>query len=69
MTFKDDTKLMNDISNSTVKCKCGHSMLIPNYLSKRLCTWCHRWVYRNKKEEFKEKIKVQLRKRDYNEKK
>lgn len=44
-----------------VKCICGHSVTFnTNY--QRTCSWCGRLVYPNKKMEFKEKLKKEMRK-------
>ena len=40
-----------------VKCKCGHTLLISPVNSKKLCSYCGNYVYRNEKEKFKEKMK------------
>ena len=37
----------------TVKCKCGHSVIIPVYENKKLCTYCNKWVYNNTPMRFK----------------
>ena len=36
-----------------IKCKCGHSLIIPVFVDKQICSWCGHLVYRNKKLEFK----------------
>lgn len=59
---KDD-KRYDVITDNSVICKCGHSVFIPSYVTKRLCGWCNRWVYRNKEIEFKEKLQNQLRRK------
>lgn len=59
---KEDLKF-DTITNNRVICKCGHSIFMPHYVTKRLCSWCNRWVYRNKEIEFKEKLQNQLRRK------
>lgn len=56
----NNEKLLSVITDNKVKCKCGHSIFIPHYVNKTYCTWCHRTVYRNEKEEFKDKLQKQL---------
>ena len=50
---------------NTFKCKCGHSIVIWPIEKKRLCNWCNHYVYRDKKEEFEEKLKNALKKANY----
>ena len=56
-------KLWDVITNNKVECKCGHKVFIPHYVNKTYCTWCHRTVYRNEQEEFKDKLQKQLAKK------
>lgn len=37
-------------------CKCGRRVVIPHWADKTLCSWCHRYVYKDKKQEFKERL-------------
>ena len=50
------------ITNNTIKCKCGHSVFFQR--NKMICTWCGRFVYKNEKEEFKDKLISQLNKKN-----
>ena len=60
--YSDDTKIMNSITNFKTKCKhCGHSITMPN-AERTICSYCGYWVYRNKKIEFKYRMKEMLRK-------
>ena len=45
-----------------IRCKCGHRVIIPVWVDKQICDWCGNYVYRNKKLEFKEKLKKELKK-------
>ena len=65
MFSKNDTKLFNMITRNTIKCICGHSVFTMK--PKEICTWCGNYVYKDKKLEFKEKLK-KLQKRRINEK-
>lgn len=51
---------------NTFKCSCGHSVVIYPNKKKYLCTWCNHYVYRDKKDEFKDKVN-ELRKEQENE--
>lgn len=51
MTHNELEKKRNFITNNTIKCKCGHSVFFQR--DKTICTWCGRFVFKNKNEEFK----------------
>lgn len=63
LSLSDTNKRAKVLSDYKVKCKCSHTMAIPTFLDRMLCSHCGKWVYRTpeleeqyKKEEFKRKI-------------
>lgn len=64
--FKKDTKKFNMYSDLSVKCKCGHSVVMYNF-DKKLCGWCGKYVYKDKQTEFKYKLKNKMKGRLINE--
>lgn len=42
--------------NFTYTCKCGHRVVMNNQQKRILCTWCNHYVYRDKKDEFMERV-------------
>lgn len=42
-------------------CKCGHRVVIPKWVDKQLCDWCGRYVFKDKKSEFKYRIKEAIK--------
>ena len=50
-------RLSREYEKVRYKCKCGHSVIIPAWVDKQLCSWCGNYVYKDKKDEFKNKIK------------
>lgn len=56
MGFYEDKNLMNALANFKVKCKCGHSIIFTSNREKFICSYCGRYVYKNKKIEFKERL-------------
>ena len=54
--FKDDTKMLDMFTQHRYPCKCGHKVTIFKE-KKKLCTWCGRYVYKDKKMEFKDRLK------------
>lgn len=62
MSYKDDTKRHNVFTNLTIKCKCGHSIFMPLYVKKTICTHCRNLVFRDSKEEFEYRLREEIRK-------
>ena len=58
-SYKRDTKRFDSITNNRVKCKCSHSMLLGSK-DRDLCTYCGYFVYKDKRTEFKYKLKERL---------
>lgn len=45
------------------RCRCSHTQLIPNQIDRVICSHCGNWIYKDKRVEFKDKIKSLLKKR------
>ena len=58
--FKHDEKAFNLYGNNRFYCLCGHSVTMPPKETRVLCSYCGYWVYRDKKQMFKERLKVKL---------
>lgn len=54
--LQDEIKLAKEFAKISHKCKCGHTVPIPNKVNFVYCGWCHRRVYKNKEIEFKYKL-------------
>ena len=53
--YREDTKKIDFYTRNSTKCKCGHT----NFLGSRdkiICSWCNRYVFKDKKTEFKHRI-------------
>lgn len=50
-------KIMEVYREIKYKCQCGHSVIIPAFMDKKICDWCGHWVYKSKQDEFKDKFK------------
>lgn len=56
-----EMELINeDYIKHTIKCKCGHSIAIINKSGVAECNWCHNNVFKDKKTEFKYRMKENL---------
>ena len=61
--YENPTKYtMKDKKKTTYCPSCHHTVEFWSNCEKKLCNWCHNYVYRNKKIEFKEKLMKELRK-------
>jgi uncharacterized paraquat-inducible protein A len=56
---EEEKRRFSDITNNSIKCSCGHSILTNK--KKALCNWCGKYVYKDKKLEFQEKLKASLK--------
>lgn len=56
MTIKEFDRYTEEYNKVKYPCKCGRRVVIPYWRDKQLCSWCHRYVYKDKKLEFKERL-------------
>lgn len=49
--YREDTKRLDSIKEATVKCRCGHSVLLGRK-EKKICSHCGKWVFKSEKDEF-----------------
>ena len=65
INFRKDTKRFKRQSDEYDKvkyiCKCGHRVIIPESVDKIECGWCHRYVFKTKKDEDLYRIKEKLK--------
>ena len=64
MSYKDLEKYNEEIYSHKRQCSCGHKVFIHPKRSKALCSWCGHYVYKDKKEEFKNKLLGEIRKNE-----
>lgn len=65
--YDEDTKIFKEISNFKVKCSCGHTFATTK--EKDLCSWCGNYAYKDKKNEFAEKLMKEIKTKEDEEKK
>lgn len=60
---KEMQKYCSELEKYKVTCKCGHKVVVlPTQKMKyRICSWCGRKVYLNKKSEFMDKLETSLK--------
>lgn len=57
----DDVKRDEEYSTCVSKCKCGHSMVMPVYQDKTICTWCGNTIRNSSRSYFKYKLKQAMK--------
>ena len=60
-SYNNIVKIHNERTENTYKCKCGHSISIKPCEKKVLCHWCNKWVFKNKEDEFKYRLKEKMK--------
>ena len=60
LTNKELRLKHNSQAEITIKCKCGHSIVLTPKLDRVFCDWCGHYCYRNKKVEFKYKLMEEM---------
>lgn len=55
-------RMIEERAKFRIYCDCGHSMvLFPfEHRNKKICSYCGKYVYKNEKEKFKEKLGVKI---------
>lgn len=62
--FSEVNRYASEMNKYKVKCKCGHKMTLINSVDKVICDWCGNYVYKNKKLEFRERMRKCLKKQN-----
>lgn len=58
--FNKDKKMFKFYSENRYKCTCSHTVIIKPNETRVLCNYCGRWVYKDKKEMFKDRLRSKL---------
>ena len=56
LTIKEFKRMTDEYEQVKYICKCGHRVVIPKWVDKQLCDWCGRYVFKDKRSEFKYRI-------------
>lgn len=60
-SYNNILKIHNERTANTYKCNCGHSVVMRPSEFKTLCYWCNKWVFKNKEDEFKYRLKEKMK--------
>ena len=61
LTDEEYDRMTDNLDKVMHRCKCGHRVVIPKRTDKMLCSWCGYYVFRNKKDEFKCRMKEKIK--------
>ena len=67
MKFGDIRKMHDAMQKIRIKCKCGHSIVVPPKINRVICSWCGNYVYKDPKEQFKHDLIKMMRKENKQE--
>lgn len=60
MKRSDMEKYTSILTENRTICKCEHSVSIPADIDKVICSWCGYYIFKNKKDEFKYRMREKL---------
>ena len=63
LTVKEYERMTDEYDKVKYKCKCGHKVVIPKWVDKNICDWCGNYVFKDKKEEFKYRVKEKIKRK------
>lgn len=61
LTIEEYDRMQEEYDKVKYKCKCGHKVVIPNWVDKQVCGWCGKYVFKNEKDEFKYRMRGLLK--------
>lgn len=60
MSYKEMTVYTKKLQDNMYTCECGHRMFIAKNRLFVICNWCGKKVYKNKKDEFMDRLETKL---------
>lgn len=60
LTVAEYERMQDEYDKVKYMCKCGRKVVIPKWQEKSLCDWCGRYVFKDKKDEFKYRMKERI---------
>jgi len=61
LTIKEYERMTQEYDKVKYRCRCGHRVIIPYNVDKQICSHCKRYVFKDKSEEFKYRVKEKMR--------
>ncbi len=63
LSDKEFENMMNEYDKIKHICKCGHRVIMPKWIDKKICGWCGEYVFKDKKTEFEYRMNEQMKRR------
>lgn len=64
LTIKEHERMSEEYDKVKYTCKCGHRVIIPNWVDKQICGWCGNYVFKDKKKEFEYRMAENIRRKN-----
>ena len=61
LTKKEFDIMTDQLAKVKHTCSCGHRVVVPQRTDKEICSWCGHYVFREKRDEFKYRVKEKMR--------
>lgn len=62
LSIKEHETMSKNYDKVKYTCKrCGHRVIIPNWVEKNVCDYCGYYVFKNDKDEFKFRLKEKMK--------
>lgn len=61
LTDKEYKRMTDEYDKVKYRCKCGHRVVIKYNETKKICSWCQNYVFKNDQEEFKYRMKERIK--------
>lgn len=61
LTIEEYERMTKEYDKVKYRCKCGHRVVIPYNVDKQICKNCRKYVFKNKAEEFKYRVKEKMK--------
>lgn len=68
LSLKEIERKYEDKQQYKVYCKCGHTNYIANKEGRCICSYCHNFVFKDKKTEFEYRMKQKIKEEKRNRK-
>lgn len=61
LTKEEYDRMTNELDKVKYECKCGHKEVITSTEDKKICSWCGHYIFKDKKVEFKYRVKERIK--------
>lgn len=61
LTTEEFRRMTAELDKVKHRCNCGHRVIVPESKNKEICNWCGHYVFKDKREEFRYRVKEKIR--------